>query len=264
MTLPRATRWYETVGPVTATVDCEGAAHRVTWRRGKVVLENHDLTAERTMLVFGGELCTCMRVLEMWKEQFGMPPELFTTMQTWLGPNAHLAPREFELPRQLGMVLSWERAWRHTAWLHRKQPRLLEAVLKDRALGPLRQHLGAYKKVCGARMVSQASVRVVPGDVPARMEGRVEGIGMRAEAWLPGSWVVNVWGRGLAVVDGAFVLEVTHPSDHDGSVAVRAVRWEQRMARSWAPVAADARITRDDIGAWRLSWEDGRANLTSA
>lgn len=213
------------------------------------------------MLVFGGELCTCMRVLEMWKEQFGMPPELFATMQSWLGPNAHLAPREFELPRQLGMVLSWERAWRHTAWLHRKQPRLLEAVLKERALGPLREHLAVYKKLCGARMISQATVTVVPGDTSPRVEGAVEGIGMRANAKLPGSWVVNVWGRGLAMVAGAFVLEVT---GHSGDVvSVRAVRWEAREGRSWAPAAAGARIVRDDMGAWCLSWDDGASTPTS-
>lgn len=263
MTLPRTLRWYESVAPVTATVDCEGAAHRVTWRRGKVVLEDHDLTAERTMLVFGGELCTCMRVLEMWKEQFGMPPELFSTMQTWLGPNANLAPREFELPRQLGMVLSWERAWRHTAWLHRKQPRLLEAVLKDRALAPFREHLGAYKKACGARMISQAAVTVVTGDTSPRVEGRVEGIGMRATAFLPGSWVVNVWGRGLALVDGAFVLDVTDASADAASLAVRAVRWEVREGGRCAPVIADARIARDDTEAWRLTWDDGKPTPSS-
>lgn len=236
----------------------------MSWRRGKLVLLDHDLTAERTMLVFGGELCTCMRVLEMWKEQFAMPPELFTTMSSWLGPNAHLAPAEFKLPRDLGMVLSWERAWRATAWLHRKQPRLLEAALRDRAVAPLREHLAANKAACGVRMVSQATVNVVTGDTTPFLEGKVEGIGIRATAHIRGSWVVEVWGRGMAVVDGAFVLEAAYlgPAGQAAAFRVRAVRWEKRGERSWSPVAADAVVTRDDSGHWRLRWEDGNPPKT--
>ena len=91
----------------TAVVDCEGARHRVTWRRGKVVLDAHDLTAERGMLAFGGQLCPCMRVLEMWIEQFRMPADLFLKMPEWLGDNAFLVPIELALPREMAMVLKW-------------------------------------------------------------------------------------------------------------------------------------------------------------
>lgn len=214
------------------------------------------------MLVFGGDMCGCMRVLEMWKEQFAMPPELFTTMQTWLGPNAHLAPKEFKVPRELGMILSWERAWRQTAWLHRKQPRLLEIGLKERALGPLREHLTANKARCGARMVSQVAVGVVSGDTTPIIEGRVEGIGIRATARLHGTWVVHVWGRGVAVVDGAFVLEVVEIAAGGSDLGVKAVRWEQRGERAWVAVSTPARVTRDDTDCWRLSWDDGGPDPT--
>src|SRR5947209_20387385 len=109
--MARKPRWYDAIPEATATVDCEGQQHRVTWRRGKVVLEAHDLTAERAMLAFGGELCPCMRVLEMWVEQFRMAPDQFLQLRNWLGPNAYLAPAEFELHRRLSMILGWDRSW---------------------------------------------------------------------------------------------------------------------------------------------------------
>ena len=255
MTLTRPDRWYHAVDPVTAAVDCDGEPHRVTWRRGKLVLEDHDLTAERTMLVFGGQLCVCMRVLEMWRNQFGMAPDAFLQMDRWLGPNAYLAPKEFALVRELGMVLSWERAWRRTSHLPRKQARLLEDELKARALRPLREHLNAAKAAVGARMVSGVEVRLIPSGEPPRVEGRVEGISLRAQAWLRGRWPVDVWGRGLAVVDGAFVVEVTDARS-PGELEVRAVRWERQDDGAAGPTTAPA-VAHRQAGSWHLVWGAG-------
>ena len=89
--MPRKPRWYDPLPEATATVDCGGEKHRVTWRRGKVVLEDHDLNAEKGMMAFGGEMCECMRVLAMWVEQFRMSPEQFLGLRKWLGPHADLA-----------------------------------------------------------------------------------------------------------------------------------------------------------------------------
>jgi len=118
--MPRKPRWYDPLPEATATVDCGGEQHRVTWRRGKVVLEDHDLDAERGMMAFGGEMCPCMRVLEVWVEQFRMPPDLFGQMHTWLGDQAFLLPTELALPRRMGFVQSWERAWRFESYLPTK------------------------------------------------------------------------------------------------------------------------------------------------
>ena len=132
--MSRTLRWSDAIPESTAVIDCGGEQHRVTWRRGKVVLEAHDLGAERTMLIFGGELCQCMRVLEMWVEQFRMPDDLYAQMPNWLGENAYLVPPELDLPRRLAMARRWERAWKFESWLHTKQSDLLAAELKDKAL----------------------------------------------------------------------------------------------------------------------------------
>jgi hypothetical protein len=254
--MPRKLRWYDPLPQATAVVDCGGEQHRVTWRRGKLVLEAHDLTAERTMLVFGGELCQCMRVLEMWVEQFRMPPELFVQLRTWLGPDADLAPVEFDLHRRLGMILGWDRSWRATFHFRVKQAQLLGDELKDKALVPLRQHLNAWKARTGARVVSGCQVALVPATEAPTVEGSTDRVAMRAVARLHARWLVDVWPRGIATVEDAFVVELSEPVSLD-DLRVRAVRWEPNGAGTWATVAGPARIRRDPgtAGPWHLTWE---------
>jgi hypothetical protein len=255
--VPRKPRWYDPVPEASAVVKCGGEQHRVTWRRGKLVLEDHDLTAERTMLVFGGELCECMRVLEMWVEQFRMPPDLFVQLRSWLGPNADLAPLEFDLHRRLGMIMSWDRAWRATFHFRVKQAQMLDIELKDKALAPLRQHLNAWKPKTGARVVSGCQVVLIPASEEPMVDGRTDGVAMKAAARLHARWVIDVWARGTALVDDAFVVELEGVrSVHD--LDVSATRWEQASPGTWSAVKRPARVWRDadSGGEWRLSWRD--------
>lgn len=257
MTLPVRPRWYDALPEVAATVECEGDHHRVSWRRGKLVLEAHDLAAERTMEVLGGEPCVCMRVLTVWREQFGMPPEFFAQMQTWLGPNAFLAPADFAVVRELGMVLGWERQWRRTFYMNRKYERLLQEQLKSRATPALRPHLTHWKERAGARVVGAATVQVLRSDQPSALTGRIDKVAVRAAAALVPRWITDVWVKGIAVVDGAFVLEVVDPVSRV-DLRVRAVRWEPGNAGELNPVDAPARLSYRGQ-AWRLAWDDDAA-----
>jgi hypothetical protein len=244
------------VPEATAVVDCGGQSHRVTWRRGKLVLEAHDLTSERTMLAFGGELCQCMRVLEMWVEQFRMPADLFEQMPAWLGDNAFLVPPELALPRRLAMVIKWERLWRFEAWLPTKQAQLLADELKDKALRPLRAHVNAWKPRTGARVVSGCQVALLRSIRPVAVDGTTDRVAIRVKAELHGRWLVDVWPRGIAVVDDAFVLQLTKARTMN-DLDVMAVRWEPNGIGTWAAVAAPAHVRREgDTGQWHLTWED--------
>ncbi len=253
MTLPRRPRWYHHVTPVYATIPCSGEQHRVSWQRGKFVLHDHDLSAERAMLVLGGEPCACLRALRLWRDQFGMPPELFNRMHTWMGADAVLAPKEMDLPRSLGMTWSWARAWRLTSYLD-KQGGLLQELAKQRALPPFRQHLTAEKQRFGSRVISSAQVRVVPDHEQATVSGQMDKVGVRAQATLHAWWLVEVWPLGIAVVDGAFVVEMVER--HWARPLVRAARWEDRGAGTRSPVVSLARLQAWDDGGWRLTWEE--------
>jgi len=254
----RKQRWYDPFPAATALIDCGGEPHRVTWRHGKIVLEAHDLTAERTMLAFGGELCPCMRVLEMWVNQFRMAPEQFLQLRRWLGANAFLAPEEFALVRQLGMILSWERSWRATFYFRDKQGQLLADELKSRAMPLLRENVNAWKAKTGARVVSGCQVALVPSNQSVTLDGTSDGVAMKVAARLQATWVVEVWARGIGTVDGAFVLKLTDAASVD-DLAVVAGRWEPTgRGTTWATTTSAARLRRapDGDGAWQLEWQD--------
>ena len=258
--MPRKPRWYDPFPEATAQIDCGGESHRVSWRRGKLVLEDHDLTAERAMLAFGGELCPCMRVLEMWVNQFRMAPDQFLQLRNWLGPNAFLAPEEFALVRRLAMILSWERSWRQTFFFRVKQAQLLADELKATALPHLRQHANAWKPKTGARVVSGCQVELIPTNQRATLDGTTDRVALKVTAQLPPTWVVDVWARGVPTVDGAFVLSLTDASSVD-DLGVVAGRWEPTGSGTWATVTAPARVRRlpggdGADGGWRLEWED--------
>ncbi|MGH9165471.1 MAG: hypothetical protein ACRDZW_08180, partial [Acidimicrobiales bacterium] len=52
-------------------------------------------------------------------------------------------------------------------------------------------------------------------------------VGVRATVTLSAQWLVEVWARGLAVVDGGLVLAVEREaSTGDPRLAVQAVRWD--------------------------------------
>lgn len=71
---PKACRWYEGLADATAEFDCGGQRHRIAWRRGKLVLEDHDLLAERSLIAFGSAPPLCVEVLDAWRWMRG--PEL--------------------------------------------------------------------------------------------------------------------------------------------------------------------------------------------
>lgn len=252
--MPAAHRWYQHVEPATAVIDCEGEGHRVTWRWGKLKLEDHDLGAERAMLVLGGEPSPCLRALQLWSDQFGMNPEQFSQVRRHLGADAVLLPDEFDVPRQVGMALSMERAWKASRYFD-QQGRLLERQLRDRALPALRAHLTAAKQAFGSRLIRGAVVDHVAAGRPVLIEGRMDSVSVSARVTLSSDWLVHVWSRGMAVVEGALVVDVTGPGSSPGSVAVRAVRWKPTDREAGVAYAAiePVEAVRNDEGGWRLS-----------
>lgn len=61
-----ARRWYEGLSPATAEIECGGQRHRITWRLGELVVEDHDVLAERALAALGSDLPLCVEVLDAW------------------------------------------------------------------------------------------------------------------------------------------------------------------------------------------------------
>ena len=68
---PAAARWHDGLPDVVAELDCGGQVHRVSWRRGSLVLEDHHLLAERSLMALGSEPPLCVEVLDAWRARRG-------------------------------------------------------------------------------------------------------------------------------------------------------------------------------------------------
>ncbi|HET7487734.1 MAG TPA: hypothetical protein VFJ85_07375 [Acidimicrobiales bacterium] len=256
--MPVRDRWCHHVPAATAEVICGGERHRVSWRRGKLKFEDHDLSAERAMLAFGGETPECLQVLTLWRNvhSWAMSGELLQHMQSRLGPEVLLAPGDLRRVSDLSLLLTWEREWRRRRYFS-DHGRILAEQLRQRAMPPLRDHLKYWMARHGSRRLSKVELELGRHNQPAVVRGHMDSVGVRASATLGVQWLVQVWARGLEVVDGALVLEVVEEQVHGTPevARVRAVRWERQGAGVF-PVAATALVQRLPAGEWRLEWED--------
>lgn len=253
-------RWCHHVPPATAVVACNGEQHQVSWRRGKLKVEDHDLAAERTMLAFGGDTPACLQVVTLWRNLhvWAMSGQLLKQMQSRLGPDVLLAPGDLRRVSDLGLLLSWEREWRRSAYFS-EHGRLLEEQLRAQATEPLREHLRRAMAEHGSRRISKLELELGRRGRPDALRGQMDSVGVRASATLGVGWMVHVLARGLAVADGAFVVEVVDERLGAGeeSALVRAVRWERQAGGTALPVTARALARRQADGTWRLDWETG-------
>lgn len=249
-----ARRWCDRLESVTELVECSGQHHRVSWRGGSLVVEDHDLAAERAMRALGAETPDCLRLLKRWRDlnSWATSTELFVQMRLRLGDERILAPGALGQRHELALLLTWERAWRMSSYYGTGHERLLAEQLRARAVEPLTSHLSLWAARLGCPQAVSVEVKLRrPGQAP-RMTGAIDRFSARVTAGLGVRWVLEVWARGLAVVDDGFVLEVG-PSGSD--LGARAVRWEAQPDGGARPVVAAARLGRDREGSWRLSWD---------
>lgn len=91
---------------------------------------------------------------------------------------------------------------------------------------------------------------------------KVDGLLAGRDSWcrltLPRSWLVDVWGRGVATVDGHFVASIDGQGRaHSGPLEATAVQWSPAGGGAAAGAVASLRaavIERSDGGGWQLRW----------
>jgi hypothetical protein len=70
--------WFDDLPDATLALAIDDdVVHRVTWRRGKLILEDHDFAAEQALVALGGERCECLDVADL----FSSPPPLHDIVQ---------------------------------------------------------------------------------------------------------------------------------------------------------------------------------------
>lgn len=264
--------WYDCIAPATMSLDCSGREHFITWERGALLLhQHHDADAERVLAALGGDVPVCVQVLDAWERSLASRDAVSIALD-WGARNRLSRPiRMGGHPRwwfTYGFSPAKPRRWDLIEQLPEevRDRYVLTAVQRDpgETVGGLaRQVLEAKASpllMTSAMVCTQTTglfdiqVRPVTERSGASL---VTGFGrgrFRLEVRLPPSWLWSVWGRGVALVDNHFVLEVLDDR-HASRLRVRAVNWDRLMGRRPVPATRTATIDLDERS-WRASWED--------
>lgn len=263
--------WQLGVPPVSVEVDCQGVRHRVTWRRGKLVLENHHLSAEEALIGLGGERCPCLELLAEWRTACGESVPLVLPAGGRGRPrrNNPGLPGGLDRPAMLGRLVRQQRHW---VQLAEERGGAREALLR-RLLGEFRDAVAASLLPSRQRRtVQRVDVKVRPLEPHADPSLEIEvGHGrVQLLAELSVSWLVQVWGWNLAAVDGGVALEVLEAADEGSRLAVTLLRWDEdgagrpvpRVGVAWVARVAgvpgpDAEVGAKEDPGWMVVAQDG-------
>ncbi|KNZ70325.1 hypothetical protein Tfer_0885 [Thermincola ferriacetica] len=234
---------------VSVRVRCEGALHTISITpSGAVVLHDHpDIKADRAFEALGGEPCRCLKVLETWRRGVKLP-FYRRDLPAGLRP-AFDAGREKAAARRRRNAkadpLSVPFATRAAARVARLAGKALETCSYRRSRT---SWAGGNHEVCvriGDPVISGSSSRVWSHN------GKWPGTDSYVSAAVPLQWFSRVWRRGLAVVDGCFVLDVLSEDDKGFTVLAG------KQGRGFEVHPARAKIIKAKDGSYRLRWLKG-------
>jgi hypothetical protein len=281
--------WYQGVAPVTITIECGSQAHRITWKRGRLRLDDHDVAAERALGALGGPVCPCLDLFDAWRSPADKR-ELLWAATAPITPPAGESLVDLRAMHD-ELVAKWTkghapRARAFRTYVRRRWQQSLVAI----APLPLRERLAAAMVVGALRRYDDAEG--LAGELPRQIEARAlpalaasvaawsratRRHGIVSECWtvaadeepvvcglvddtggwvglgLPVRWLIDVWARDLALVDGCLVLRAAPRTSTVADVV--AVRWERLGAADGVtPVVGNAIALRSDDRRWHLRW----------
>jgi hypothetical protein len=246
--------WHEGLPPVSATIRCGGAEHRVTWRAGRLVLHDHDLAAETALRALGARPCTCLDVVDacrrylrrlnpsgLWAAEgdptgLVLPPLPGASVRLDVDDERRLdalrsLPAPFRRRLALAMFVAAGRAVDPRAsWQEPPFGRVLTSLVAPAVAHSLDGPAAggpASSAALPPTAPTNVDVRwrtVVPGERP-RLDGEVGPTGGWAHLRISPDWVARVWARGMANVDGDLVLGVVGHDRADDVVLLHAAGW---------------------------------------
>jgi hypothetical protein len=264
--MTRPTTWYDGIPPVTAEVRCDGEQHRLAWRRGRVLSEDHDLHAEAALAALGGGTCPCVEIARaaraglsvedlflLWTEHAEPSVGASQALERWArrvgaaGPPTTVTARRAEEARAAALS-SLPVAFRRRLALG-----VFQAIARELDVDGSGSH-PSFAPVFGSlidraarglsppcreaanRPAPNLTVRwsLVPQERAAFVEGGCIG---STSAWLHlglhASWVAEVWAWDLAVVDGQLVVAVARRSLCRARVGVVDWTGDGQVRLSW-------------------------------
>lgn len=292
-----ALAWFDGLDEATQLVALEDdVVHRVTWRRGKLVLEDHDVEAEQALVALGGTRCHCLAIADL----FAAPPELHEIVQTSSPRRLSPSPRRPPTGLPPGLrgaaahippsALAQMKA-EHEAMLQRSHRlgvlRTIDGDLRRRLLASAsvaasRRGIGGYPddwiglnrfysdeiapavewSLRGARRNLPPGAKVdfhlrLLSNGNASIEGVVSRAGGSVHLTVQARWLADVWAHDLTIVDDHPIVDVRERPTVD-SAWVTAIAWSRTRFELTEPRLETLFIARDELGFWR-SATDRRA-----
>lgn len=219
--------WPRGVAPVRARVRCSGDEHTVVWRRGALVLADHDVAADEVLVALGGARPACLDVQRSWRLGYieQDPPvasaalvRSLSSLARWMsggGDHPAVLPEPLRRLREAGVLHTWGRGLREPSASDQAQRAFLERSITRR----VRDLLVRQLRPLGADRDAEIDVGI--GDHP-EAEGRCEGTNAWARVRVPIGWLTGVWVSGLETWQGDVVLDA---ADRQPS-AIAVARWE--------------------------------------
>ena len=243
--------WYRRVPRVDIPVACGGVEHTVRWRRGRLVLLDHDVAAERAVAALGGDPCACVGVLDIWRR----------ACEAASG-RAHrrALPEDLRPPAALCRMVATERRLADPALRVERRAFADELVRGFRAalvksLAPSQPDSGYTRRI-------DLDVRAVSAGAPLQLEAESWPGRVRLRVELALAWLVQVDSVGLAIVDDLLVLGVVDSDHHAGLLGVLTLGWKAPSAQLTVPVVASHWVRRGSPdGVWHVAHGNRKVRL---
>ena len=248
------TRWHAGVGRVRVRIACRGEQHHVLFRRGALVLEDHDAEGELALAALGGPSEPCVEVLRLWRDgvigeaEAGQPH--WTTFRA--GPAAPSLPEPLRRLRELTMVHTWARGLRTLARADRAAAaeRFLVGSLRRRARAALETDVRAIARAMGSVAGPIIEIECLAAGESPWARGRVEPSRAALAVGLPATWLRDVWARQITMIGPAAVLDARRaPADADDAT-VTLLRWMPDGPRQWLATTERVSVVSGPSG-WR-------------
>lgn len=199
---------------VTAKVRCSGKLHKISLaENGKLIFHDHDkdfFVRERTYKNLGGEPCRCYKILEAWKE-------LLKGNKTPV-----IIPQELKKFLKEKKALGYKRRFNRSQNLDPLREYTLRERIKIRTRNLAKEELnkckyrrsqstwaGGEHEIYIYTCLSSSDVEIYgASDKVWSSNGKWAGNNSYIKAVIPLYWIPRVYNRGIAAVEGNFVLDV--------------------------------------------------------
>ena len=222
-------------------VRCSGKLHTITvTESGAIVLHDHHQGTDRAFVALGGEKCRCLQVLEAWRlrDRAKLPAGLRPALDAAIKVTQHRrSVSAYVDPLTVPIV-------------HRARQRVITAAEKMLSECGYRRSQSSWAG--GDHMIS-VGVSDDPGisgssDRVWSDNGKWSGTDSSVSATVPLAWFSRIYRRGLAVINGCFVLDII--AEDGKSITVLA----GKQGRGFDVYPRPARIVTSSDGSRRLRW----------